>query len=232
MLNLATQLRFAGLAPGLALAFSLAAPAGAVTISAADLGAGGTSVVLADATVNAIGGVFSQKTEFGFTGAGVGGGFVGGEIDTSGESIEFDFNLPVVLSSLDLSLLFAAPNHEDRVNEIAKVVVNAGGANFEGLLTVTGETTATWSFVGGGAVSNISIGNQTGAGVWSIANPFGDLAVETMTLLPVDASGDADYRNADYAFGGLTGTAIPEPGTMLLVGAGLAGLGLAGRKRA
>jgi len=210
----------------------LCSPAGAITINASDLGAGGTNVVLADATVTAVGGVFSQKTVFGVTGAGVGGGFVGGEIDTSGESIEFAFNAPVFLDSLDLSLLFAAPSHEDRVNEIAKVVVSSGGTTYEGLLSVTSETTATWSFVGGGAVSNFSIANETGAAGWSIANPFGQLAIDSMSLLPVDASGDADYRNADYSFVNLNATVIPEPGTMLLVGAGLAGLALSGRKRA
>jgi len=231
MLNVAPQLRIRSLASGLALALGLAAPAGAVTISAGDLTAGQTSVTLADATVSAVGGVFGYKEHLGIAGTGVSGGYVGGEIDTSGESIEFAFNAPTILSTLDFSFLFQAPAHEDRVNEIAKVVVTAGGVAYEATLSVTGDTTAVWSFAGG-VVSNVSIATEAGAGAWSVANPFGQLGVTSMTLLPVDASGDANYRNADYAFGGLTGTVVPEPGTMLLIGAGMAGLAMAGRKRA
>lgn len=231
MLTLAPQLRFRALAPGLALAFGLAVPAGAVTISAGDITAGQTSVSLADATVTANGGVFGWKTEFGYTGVGVSNGYVGSEIDISGESIDFEFTAPVVLSTLDLTFLFAAPNHEDRVNEVARVVVTAGGANYDATLSVTGTSTAVWSFAGG-TVSNLSIATEAGAGAWSVANPFGQLGISKMSLLPVDASGDASYRNADYAFGRLEGTVVPEPGTMILVGAGLAGLAVAGRKRA
>ena len=231
MLNFAPRLRIGSMVPGLALALGLAAPAGAVTITAGDLYVGGNVANLADATVTTLGGNFGFKTVQGVDGVGISTGYVGGEIDTSGESMEFAFNAPIVLETLDLSFLFAAPAHEDRVNEIAKVVVNAGGVDYEATLTVDSDTTAVWSFTGG-VVSNLSIATEAGAGAWSIANPFGQLEVTKMTLLPVDASGDANYRNADYAFSGLTGTVVPEPGTMLLVGAGLAGLVAAGRKRA
>lgn len=232
MLRLAPLVRIGSVLPGFVAVCALgaAAPAGAFTISPFDLIAGQPSVALADATVTANGGVFGWKSEFGFDGTGVSAGYVGGEIDTSGESIDFVFNAPVVLSNLDLTFLFAAPSHEDRVNEVAKVLVSSGGISYEATLTVDTTTTATWSFAGGVA-SNLSIATQAGAGAWSVATPFGDLAIDSMSLLPVDASGDANYRNADYAFGGLTATVIPEPGTMLLVAAGLAGLTLAGRKR-
>jgi len=234
MMNHAVSTRIGIGLTGLALALTLAvAPqATAFTIAEADLPDAGTHVDLGFAQVDAVGNVFDRKVGGTVTGVGIAGGYVGGEIDTAGESIVFTFGEASVITSLDLTYLFQSPNHEDAANEAARILARAGDATYEGILQVVDGTSATWSFVGGGAVTTVSVPTTAGEGWFSIANPFGDLGIDALELLPVNASGNGDYRNADYAFVGLAGRPVPEPGTVLLVGAGLAGLGLAGRKRA
>jgi len=234
MMNHAVSTRIGIGLTGLALALTLAvAPqATAFTIAEADLPDAGTHVDLGFAQVDAVGNVFDRKVGGTVTGVGIAGGYVGGEIDTAGESIVFTFGEASVITSLDLTYLFQSPNHEDAANEAARILARAGDATYEGILQVVDGTSATWSFVGGGAVTTVSVPTTAGEGWFSIANPFGDLGIDALELLPVNASGNGDYRNADYAFVGLAGRPVPEPGTVLLVGAGFAGPGLAGRKRA
>lgn len=218
---------------GLALAFGLAvAPAaGAFTISEADLPDAGTTIDLGFARADALGGVFDRKVGGTVTGTGIAVGYVGGEIDTAGESIVFTFSEASVLTSIDLTYLFQSPNHEDSQNEAARLVAHAGQATYEGILQVADGTSATWSFVGGGAVTTVSVPTTAGEGWFRVASPFGDLCIDSLELLPVNASVQNYYRNADYAFVSLSARAVPEPGTVLLVGAGLAGLAALGRKR-
>jgi len=218
---------------GLALALTLvvAPRAGAFTISEAELPDAGNHVDLGFAQVDAVGNVFERKVGGTVTGVGIAGGYVGGEIDTAGEAIVFTFSEASVITSLDLTYLFQSPNHEDAADEAARILARVGDATYEGILQVVDGTSATWSFAGGGAVTTVSVPTLAGEGWFSVANPFGALAIDALQLLPVDASGDADYRNADYAFVGLAGRPIPEPGTVLLLGAGLAGLAVTGRRR-
>jgi MYXO-CTERM domain-containing protein len=210
----------------------LGSRAGAVTITATELPEGQTSIVLADATVNVIGGSFAPKSHMGLNATGVGGGLTGGEIDTSGEGIEFVFDDPTTLSVIELSYLYAAPNWGDTENEVARLVAVVGGNTIEGLLTVVDATTATWSFAGGGAVTNLSPADESGTALWSIANPFGGEAISSLTLLPVDTNGAQNESNADYSFVRLSDDDLPpvaEP-----FGLGLAALGalaLARRQR-
>lgn len=212
----------------------LGSGARAVTITATDLPEGQVTVVLADATVNVIGGSFFPKSHMGLNATGVGGGLTGGEIDTSGEGIEFVFDEAITLSVLELSYLYAAPNWGDTENEVARLVATLdGGGTIEGLLTVVDPTTATWSFAGGGAVTNLSPADESGTALWSLANPFGNQAIASLTLLPVDTNGAQNESNADYSFVRLSDDDLPpaaEP-----VGLGLAALGalaLARRRRA
>jgi len=83
-----------------------------------------------------------------------------------------------------------------------------------------------------GETGNVNFGDCTQAGaMWGQDSP----------LSPSSCSGSADFldynsaanRAADGLFGAATVeiTAVPEPGTLLLVGSGLAGLAVVGRRR-
>ena len=203
--------------------------ASAVTITAADLPSGLNAVDLGFATVTANPGTFTHKTEAGYDIAGVAGGYENGEIDLADESMVIHFTDATYVTSLDLGLLFAAGEQDDILNEVASVLVYIGQDVFEYTLSVVDGTNAIWS--GPGAVTNISPAIFGGAAVWSITNPFGDTAVNAIRLQGSGPPTPTDYRNNDYGLVSLNGRPVPEPGTVMLMSMGLAGLGVAGRKR-
>jgi hypothetical protein len=78
---------------------------------------------------------------------------------------------------------------------------------------------------------NLSPALEGDDGVFTIRNPFGALAVSRIELrAALDPSLPPTHVNADYAFGSLTYAVIPEPGTFVLAGLGLLGLGAACRR--
>lgn len=203
--------------------------ASALTITSADLPSGETSVILPGATVSASPGVFVHKTIAGYDMAGILGGYENGEIDLDDEAMTFQFDAPSVVNTLDLGALFAAVEEDDLYNEMAKVTVYVGELVYEYTLSVMDGTNAIWS--GSGTVSNVSPATFGNAAVWSITNPFGDLAIDAMVLSGIGPDAPTDYRNNDYGFVSLSATPVPEPGTVSLMALGMAGLGFAGRKR-
>lgn len=210
-----------------------AAAADALSIDAADVPGGVSSATVAGVLFESSPRVFAQKSSPGFTGLGVKGGFVEGEIDLNGESITITFPEPVVLSQLVLGYLFKSGNFGDTVSEVARVrVLDMPDVFVGGDLSVVTGTSATWSGPGGGAVTNLSPGTNSGHGVWTIADPFGDLAVRKLRLSAVQVGPRASSSNSDFAFGSLTGRVVPEPGTALLLGCGLVGLAASFRRRA
>jgi hypothetical protein len=228
-------LRFTrGLGAAILLQAACAVSAHALTIKAADVPAGVSSATVKGVAFESAPRAFQHKSNLGFTGLGIRGGYVDGEIDLDGESITIRFGEPTVLSDLVLGHLFKNGNFGDTVSEVARVeVLDTPGKFLAGDLSVITGTTATWSAADGGAVTNLSPGLDDHGGLWSIANPFGNLAVKTLKLYAVQVGGKKDASNSDFSFGSLTGGVqpVPEPGTALLLGAGIIGLAAAGRAR-
>ncbi|MGI8504610.1 MAG: PEP-CTERM sorting domain-containing protein [Hassallia sp.] len=150
---------------------------------------------------------------------------VGGEINY-GESIVLTLPNPRdVLKNIGLSFLYRPGVFADTVWEAARITTNTG---LEGILTVTGKDTASWTFAGG-SVTNFSHSKGNGGGYYNIANPFGNAKFDFLTLTPVtyDSSYDSSVvaktsnANSDFALTHAAAKSVPEPTT-------LAGLGLVG----
>jgi len=203
----------------------------AYTITAQDIFNGGISGVF---TSSAGGGSFALKGMPGTTGdsydgqdvVGVGGGYVNGEIDVSGESITITFDNPFILSTLDIGVLYANGNYHDWVNEKAKIVAD-GTAYY---LTVTDGYNANWT--GSGSVTNLSPALDDYNGLWQISNPFGNTPVSKLEFYAVKQPGaGCNAHNSDFGIYQIQGTVVPIPPTILLLGSGLLGFGLLGRRR-
>jgi PEP-CTERM motif len=163
------------------------------------------------------------------TGVGVAQGAVAGEIDNS-ESIKMDLPGLGTLAEVGLSFLYRPGEQADVVYEVAKLVTNTG---LQGILTITGNTTATWSFAGGSVV-NLSPSNNSGGGFYKILNPFGNNTFSSVKFSTIPYAGVSNnYQNTDYSLvfaKSGSATAVPEPATL----AGLAmvgGLVAASRRR-
>lgn len=162
------------------------------------------------------------------------------EID-NGEFLKLSLPGAGVLNALGLSFLYQPGVKFDSVFEAARVVTDTG---LEGILTVTGNTSATWSFAGGSVV-NLSPSTDSGGGYYNILNPFGNNVLSWIQLSPITRTmtaqmgnngprpiGPEDIANSDFALTSAKATvaAVPEPTT--LVGLGLVGgLLMASRRR-
>lgn len=213
---------------GLALG---SAPASALTVTAADLPNYTPSVDLGDVLVTGIGGPFAHKTVGGFDMVGILGGWEGGEIDLSvPEGILFEFDTAQIVTELQIGALFAALEEDDLYDEQALIEVTfADNTTASYVLAVTGGTSAAWS--GLGTVSNVSPVTTGNGAVWSLANPFGSAAVTSLTLSPIGPDVPENFRNNDYSFVSLSTVVVPEPGTLAMMGFGLTGLAIFGRRR-
>jgi hypothetical protein len=208
----------------------IAAPqATAATISAGDFATGvASSTLTIDGTaytLSAVGGTgaLGTKTVAGVTGIGVNGGPAGAEVDF-GEALTLTVSQPVIFSYIDIAFLYANGNMGDLVNETSVYNWVVGSA----VLSVTGPTTATLTG-SPGTVTNLSPGDNSGAGLWRIILPFGEgLPVDSISMQIVCVAGvDCNSSNSDFALAGFqTRSEVPEPLTLSLVGVSLVGLAL------
>ncbi|MEZ5317446.1 MAG: PEP-CTERM sorting domain-containing protein [Vicinamibacterales bacterium] len=205
----------------------VAAPASASTIGLADIQACGavSTCSAGGATATAIGGDFSWQSLNGWDGYGVSGGSVEGEID-GGEAIEIAFDAPSLVQSMQLIFLYEPPTYNDvehgpTDDEAASIEAFAGGISL-GVVTVqvTGFTTAT-----GGALTNLSIADETGGGAWLLTSPFGSQPIDLLRITPANPGPDASYSDLSLGTTTFEAVPVPEPVSVLLVGAGLVGLG-------
>lgn len=173
--------------------------------------------------------VYGNKEGVGFIG--VSGGGAGTEID-QGQSLVVNFTTPQVFSSLTFGLLYDGDEFGDTY-EIAGATID--GSSFLYTLTALTATTGAWN-AAGSIVTNLSPAQYGGGGVWAVSNPFGSMAVSTLTLSPVASRGGSDFGLVAFSTHDTSKvkTDVPDAGsTAAMLALGVIGMvGLSKRRKA
>lgn len=170
---------------------------------------------------------FQKKTQDSITGVGISGGRTNGEIDI-GETLTGSFSKEVIVTSLNLALLFDGPEYGD-VKEVAKMLVSfADGGTASYYLTATGVHSAAWT--GEGSVLSLGSGAvDGGTGAWQINNPFGFRSVDSIVFTAVKGYPKSTCpscdNQSDYTFMSMVVTPVPEGHTSAMMLAGLLMIG-------
>lgn len=201
---------------GIAIA---SAPASAATINYTALTPGQSTVNLGALTATANVRGFEQKTVNGVTAVGVSGGSVSGEIDND-ETLTFTgATLANVLNGFTIAFLYRDGNMGDLGNEVSLLDVN-GGVVTTLALNASGTLTGA-----NGTVTILSPADNSGGGEFRVS----DLSLP-FTSLVFRSGNSGDSTHGDFSFVDLTYN-VPEPASLVLLGAGLVGAGMARRRR-
>jgi hypothetical protein len=130
------------------------------------------------------------------------------DVATIGELLQISFSRAVQVTTLDLNKLFVAGVRGDTYNEIAGV-----------------------NFLYQGSFLGTSFFSGTQNGMLTANSPFGNVKVDTIQFWAVPTSNATDASNSDYGVSGLVVSPVPEPGTLLLLGSGLAAIATRRRLR-
>jgi hypothetical protein len=223
--------------PALAFGF-VASPAFSttVTINANGVSAGANTANFVGATMTTTGGNFTKATSPGANPTayiGVSGGVVANEVDAS-QKLTIGFtDTGAVISEITLAMMFLSGEAGDLNSEAARLTALGGTSCAPGgifcLLSANGV------FRGSTLnVENLSPATGGNGGIFKITNPFGSDLISQLTFSPWIFASGSGSANSDFGLVSITytTTAIPEPGSLALVGLGVIGLALAGRQRA
>ncbi len=230
-----------GTALGLTSAmFAATSSADLLTLSATDIYSGNTGFL--NFAANGGDNAFALKTSGAVTGVGVStnGNAHKAEIDI-GESITASYADGFKLVSAKFSFLFDGPEYGD-VQETAYITgtYKSGGQHFAKAVNiyVSPNDDAVNLYIDGvlssALVSNSSQANYSVTGTLDLGALFGDNLLTSIKFeaLPgvAGATGEYAYSQSDFSISQIV--AVPEPGTLLLMGLGLLGLGASRRRLA